>query len=198
MKARIFIVLLFGVLILGSHLLSNADPVNKLNQVWQTNTYPEIGLRIQLPNWKVDIDDQKRRWFLFAYPLVENPNDDAQYRVVISVLKLPENEHLKIYPKGGTNSSDWMNSQHLQTSQMTNAFWIYARKDIFGPNGFAYNCTAHIRRIPNTEPDAIKKIGGEEGKLAVDLQRILNSIEVLPTNSVASHQAPIDRTAAGS
>jgi len=185
MNAKIFTALLFGFFLLGCCSLSNANPPNEQNGGWQTNTYPKIGLRMQLPHWKVDVDDQQMRWFLFAYPLVENPNDDAQYRVVISVLKLPEKEHLRIYPKSGTNSSNWINSQHLQTSQMTNAFWIYARKDVFGSNGFAYNCTAHIKRIPNPKPDAIQNIGGEEGKLAADLQRILDSIEVLPTNSLS-------------
>jgi hypothetical protein len=184
MIAKYFRAMLVGLFALGYIQLSSAD-LTERNKEWQTNTYPTIGLKMQIPHWKVDFDDQKRRWFLFAYPLVENPNDDAQYRVVISVLKLPEKEHLRIYPKGGTNASDWINSQHLQTSQMTNAFWIYVRKDVFGSNGFAYYCSGRIKRIPNPEPDAIQKFGGEEGMLAEDVQRILDSVEVLPTNSLS-------------
>jgi hypothetical protein len=143
----------------------------------------------------LDIDDQNREWFLFAYPLVKNPNDDAQYRVVISALKLPEKEHLRIYPKAGASSSDWMNSQHLQTSQFTNAFGIYIRRDVFGTNGFAYYCSGRVKRIPNPKPDAVQQVGGEEGKLVADLRRILDSIEVLPTNSLSqSLPKPIQET----
>jgi hypothetical protein len=87
------------------------------NDGWETNTYPQIGLKLQFPtSWKVDVGDQGRRWDLFAYPLVENPITDEQYRIVISAIKLPEKEHLRIYPKG-TNSTNWMISQHLLTSQ---------------------------------------------------------------------------------
>jgi hypothetical protein len=185
MNAKVFTALLFCFSVFGCSVFFNNNLLNKKNEVWQTNTYSKIGLKIRLPNWNLDVDDQNRRWFLFAYPLVETPNDDAQYRVVISVLKLPETEYLRIYPKVSTKSSDWINSQHLNTSQMTNTFWIFFRKDILCTNGFAYNCTAHIKRIQNPEPDSIKKIGGDERILTADLLQIFDSIEALPANALS-------------
>ncbi|MGA2240756.1 MAG: hypothetical protein ABSH11_01780 [Verrucomicrobiota bacterium] len=161
----------------------DAVSVQKTNEEWQAHTYPRIGLKIKLPNWKTDIEDQGRRWSLLAYPLVESPITDVQYRIVISAIKLPEEEHLRIYPKPGTNSTDWMNSQHLQTSQMTNAFWIYSRRDVFGSNGFAYFCEGSIKRDANLKPKDVHQLDGDEEKLAIEVRKILDSIEVLSTNS---------------
>ena len=156
--------------------------LQKTNEEWQAHTYPKIGLRIQLPNWKTDIEDQGRMWSLLAYPLVENPVTDVQYRVVISAIKLPEEEHLRIYPKPGTNT-DGMNSQHLLTYQMTNAFWIYSRRDVFGSNGFAYFCSGRIKRDANLKPKDVYRLDGDEEKLAIEVRKILDSIEALSTNS---------------
>jgi hypothetical protein len=102
---------------------------------------------------------------------------------VISAIKLPEEEHLRIYPKPGTNSTGWMNSQHLQTSQMTNAFWIYSRRDVFGSNGFAYFCEGCIKRDANLKPKDVHRLDGDEEKLTIEVRKILDSVEVLPTNS---------------
>jgi len=153
------------------------------NDGWETNTYPQIGLKLQFPtSWKVDVGDQGRRWDLFAYPLVENPITDEQYRIVISAIKLPEKEHLRIYPKG-TNSTNWMISQHLLTSQMTNAFWIYTRRDIFG-NGFGYVCAGRVKRDAHLKPKDVNHLDENEGKFATEVRKVLDSIEILSTNSV--------------
>ena len=157
--------------------------VKKASEEWQAHAFLKIGLKMQLPNWKTDIEDQGRQWSLLAYPLVENPVTDVQYRIVISAIKLPEEEHLRIYPKPGTNFTDWMNSQHLQTSQMTNAFWIYSRRDIFGSNGSAYFCSGRIKRDANLKPKDVHRLDGDEEKLAIEVRKILDSIEVLSTNS---------------
>jgi hypothetical protein len=187
MNTKTLIVVLSGSFLLGCSSLSNAAPSSEQYGEWQMHTYPNIGLRMLLPRWKVDIDDQERRWSLFAYPIVENPAADVQYRVVVSIVKLTNEQHLRIYPKAGTNTFEWMNSQHMQTSCMTNDFWIYARKDVFGSNGFAYYCSGRIRRISNPKPETIQQVGGDEGKLIVDAQRILDSIQVLLTNKSVTH-----------
>jgi hypothetical protein len=157
--------------------------VQKANEEWQAHTYPQIGLKIQLPNWKTDIEDQSRMSSLLAYPLVENPSADVQYRAVISVYKLTEEQYLRLYRKPGTNSSNWAISQHLQTSQMTNAFWIYSRRDVWGSNGFAYNCSGRIKRIKDRKPEDLERVGGNDEKIAAEVRRVLDSIEVLSTNS---------------
>jgi len=153
------------------------------NDGWETNTYPQIGLKLQFPSsWKADVSDQGRRWDLFAYPLVKNPVTDVQYRIVISAIKLPEKEHLRIYPKE-TNSENWMISQHLQTSQKTNEVWIYFRRDIFG-NGFGYVCSGRIKRIQNRKSEDLKSVGGDECQITAEARHILDSVEILSTNSV--------------
>lgn len=165
--------------------VSYAAPGSEETGEWPTNIYAKIGLKIQLPHWRADIDDQEKMWSLMAYPLVENPAADTQYRVVISVFKLTEKQHLRLNPKPGTNSFDWMNSQHLQTGQMTNALWIFFRRDVFRSNGFAYKCVGRVKRVSDTKLSALQQAGGNEEKLAVDVQRILDSIEELPTNPLS-------------
>jgi hypothetical protein len=157
--------------------------VQKTNEEWQAYTYPKIGLKIQIPNWKTDIEDQGRMWSLLAYPLVENPVTDVQYRVVISAVKLPEEEFLRLYGKPSTNISSWATSAHLLTSQMTNTFWIYTRRDVCGSNGFVYGCIGKIKRIKDRKPDDLERVGGIDEKIAVEVRRVLDSIEVLSTNS---------------
>ena len=179
----IFLIAFLMLCLFLSTLAEDVASVQKTNEEWQAHTYPQIGLKIQLPNWKTDIEDQGRRWSLLTYPLVENPVTDVQYRVVISAIKLPEEEHLRIYPKPGTNSTDWMNSQHLQTGQMTNAFWIYSRRDVFGSNGFAYFCEGRIKRDANLKPKDVYRLDGDEEKLTIEVRKILDSVEVLSTNS---------------
>jgi hypothetical protein len=164
-------------------LAEDGISVQKANDEWHTYTYPKIGLKMQLPNWKPDIEDQGRRWSLLAYPLVENPVTDVQYRVVISTVKLPEEEFLRLYGKPSTNISNWVTSAHLQTSQMTNAFWIYSRRDVFGSNGFAYFCEGRIKRDANMKPKNVHRLDGNEEKLAIEVRKVLDSIEVLSTNS---------------
>jgi hypothetical protein len=180
--------LLIAFLTLRLFLTGSAEDaisLQKTNEAWQAHTYLRIGLKIKLPNWKTDVEDQGRRWSLLAYPLVENPVTDVQYRVVISAIKLPEEEHLRIYPKLNTDSTGWINSQHLQTSQMTNAFWIYSRRDVFGSNGFAYFCEGSIKRDANLKPKDVRQLDGDEENLAIEVRRVLDSIEVLTTNSAA-------------
>jgi hypothetical protein len=179
----IFLTTFLSLASLLNALAGDGISVQKTGDRWQTNTYSQIRLKLQFPlSWKADVDDQGRRWDLLAYPLVENPVTDVQYRIVISVIKLPEKEHLRIYSKG-TNSENWMVSQHLQTSQMTNELWIYTRRDIFG-NGFGYFCSGRIKRIQNRKPEDIKSVEGNEEQLAAEVRRVLNSIEILSTNSV--------------
>jgi hypothetical protein len=108
---------------------------------------------------------------------VKDPSADVQYRFLITIAKFTQEQHLRVFPKAGPNSSEWMNSQHLQTSFMTNAVWIYARRDVFASNGFAYKCSGRIKRISSSETNAIQQFGGEDGELVADLQRILDSIE---------------------
>jgi hypothetical protein len=178
--------LLIAFLTLCLFLCSSAKDgvsVQNTNEGWQAHTYPKIGLKMQLPNWKTDIEDQGRMWSLLAYPLVENPVTDVQYRVVISAVKLPDEEFLRLYRKPGTNISTWATSAHLQTSQMTNTFWIYSRRDVCGSNGFTYGCIGKIKRIKDRKPEDLEGVGGNDEKIAVEVQRVLDSIEVLSTNS---------------
>jgi hypothetical protein len=165
-------------------LAQGGVPIQKANEEWEAQTYPHIGLKLQLPHWKVDVEDQSRMWSLLGYPLVANPAADVQYRVTISVNKLTDEQYRRLFRKAGTNVSDWANSEHLQTSQMTNAFWIYSRRDICGTNGFAYTCTGRIKRIQNRKPEDLNIAGGNEQMLALEVRRILDSIEVISTNSV--------------
>jgi hypothetical protein len=157
--------------------------LGKTNEEWQAKTYPEIGLKIRLPHWKADIEDHGRTWSLLAYPLVENPVTDVQYRVEITANKYTESQYLRLIRNYDTNSSDWSNSEHLHTSQMTNAFWIYARRDIWCPGGFSYPCTGRIKRIQNGKPEDFERFGGSEEKLAGEVRRVLDSIEVVRVNS---------------
>jgi hypothetical protein len=159
-------------------------PIQNDSEGWQSHAYPTIGLKMQLPNWKADIDDQKQMWLLLGYPLVENPVADVQYRVVISARRCTKEQHLRWYPESSTNSSEWINLQHLQTSQLTNAFWIYSRRDVFGSNGFAYNCSGRIKRDVHLKPKDVNRLDDDENKLATEMRQILDSIEVLSTNSV--------------
>lgn len=180
----IFLTIFLALASLLNGLADDGVSVQKTSDGWETNTYSQIGLKLQFPSsWKVDVGDQVRRWDLLAYPLVENPVTDVQYRIVISVIKLPEKEHLRIYPKG-TNSENWMISQHLQTGQMTNEFWIYTRRDIFG-NGFGYSCEGRIKRDTHLKPKDGNRLDEDEEKLGTEVRQILDSIEILSTNSVA-------------
>ena len=155
----------------------------KTNEEWQAHVYPEIGLKLRHPHWKADIDDHSRLWSLFAYPLVENPAADVQYRVVITVHKYTQDQYLRLIRNYATNSTDWSDQEHLQTSQMTNAFWIYARRDIWCPGGFSYPCTGRIKRIQNQKPEDLERFGGSEEKLAAEVGRVLDSIEIVSSNS---------------
>lgn len=150
----------------------------------QTHAYPQIGLQLQLPDWKADIDDQTRMWLLLGYPLVENPVTDVQYRVVISARRCTTEQHLRWYPTSSTNAYEWINLQHLQTSQMTNSFWIYSRRDVFGSNGFAYFCEGQIKRDAHLKPKDVNHLDEDEKKLAVEVRQILDSVEIFSTNSV--------------
>ena len=179
----IFLTIFLALASLLNGLADDSTSAQKTYDGWQAHIYPQIGLKLELPSWKVDVEDQGRRWSLLAYPLVENPVTDVQYRIVISVVKLPEKAHLRIYPKG-TNSENWMISQHLQTGQMTNEFWIYTRRDILG-NGFGYHCSGRIKRDAHLKPKDVNRLDEDEEKLATEVRQILDSIEILSTNSVA-------------
>jgi hypothetical protein len=176
---------LTALLALSLSVCGSADEgtAARTNEEWQVHTYPEIGLKIRLPHWKAEIEDHGRMWSLMAYPLVENPAADVQYRVVISANKYTESQYLRLISNYATNSSDWSNQEHLQTSQMTNAFWIYTRRDVWYPGGFSYPCTARIKRIQNRKPEDLERFGGSEEKLAAEIRRVLDSIEVVPANS---------------
>jgi hypothetical protein len=67
---------------------------------------------------------------------------------------------------------------------MTNAFWIYSRRDVFASNGFAYFCEGSIKRDAKLKPKDIHRLDGDEEKLTVEVRKILDSIEVLSTNTI--------------
>src|SRR5436309_5612036 len=127
MNAKLLIIVLAAVFTFGCLLSSYADSRSGERGEWQKHIYPKIGLKIDLPPWNQDIDDQDRRWSLLAFPLVENPASDVQYRVTVSTFKLTEGQYMRLYRKPGAESSDWASAEHLEISQMTNAFWIYIR-----------------------------------------------------------------------
>ena len=172
---------LIGCLAFASLFSSLAD-----GDGWQAHTYPHIGLKLRLPGWKSDVEDQSRMWSLLAYPLVENPVTDVQYRVVISANRYTESQYLRLIRNPGTNSSGCSNSEHLQTSQMTNAFWIYSRRDIWGTNGFSYSCIGRIKRDAHLKPKAVDHLDADEEKLATQVRQVLDSIEVVATNAVTN------------
>jgi hypothetical protein len=182
MNAKVFTLALLAMFACGNILSSGAEPLSEAQGEWKTQIYPKIGLKMDLPPWKMDIDDQDRSWSLLAFPLVENPASDVQYQVLVSAIKLPEQQYLRFYRDPRHKLSDWANSEHLQTSQMTNDFWIYTRRDVVGSNGFAYNLTGRVKRLASAHADLAQRTGGSEEKLAAEVRRILNSIEVLSTN----------------
>src|SRR6266851_8932998 len=65
-----FLTALLALSLAMSCLAEDGNSVGKTNEEWQVHTYPQIGLRIRLPNWKADIEDGDRLWSLLAYPLV--------------------------------------------------------------------------------------------------------------------------------
>src|SRR4051812_46306904 len=162
---------------------ADAISVSGTNEQWQVHTYPEIGLKMRLPSWKADIEDQGRRWSLFAYPLVQNPVADVQYRVMITANKYTESQYLRLVRNYATNSSDWSEQEHLQTSQTTNAFWIYIRRDVWCSGGFSYPCSGRIKRDPHLRPKDVNHLDEDETRLATEVRQILDSIEVLSTNA---------------
>jgi len=180
----VFLAMFLALVPLLSDLANDGVSEQKASDGWLAHAYPQIGLQLHLPDWKADIDDQKRMWLLLGYPLVENPVTDVQYRVVISARRCTTEQHLRWYPKSSTNTSEWMNLQHMQTSQMTNAFWIYSRRDVFGSNGFAYFCEGTIKRDAHLKPKDVNRLDADEEKLATEVRAILDSIEILSTNSV--------------
>jgi len=173
----------FLITLLVNCLAQAGVSAGQTNEEWQVHTYPEIGLRIRLPHWKADIEDHGRMWSLLAYPLVQNPAADVQYRVVISVNKYTESQYIRLIRNSATNSSDWPNQEHLQTSQMTNTLWIYTRRDVWCPGGFSYPCAGRIKRIQDRKPEDLESYGGSEEKLATEVRRVLDSIQVISTNS---------------
>ncbi len=178
----VFLIVLLAFVSLFNDFAKADLPLQKTGDGWKS--YPQIGLQLQLPDLKADIDDQNRMWSFWGY--VANPVADVQYRVVISAHKCTTEQHLRWYPKSGTNANEWMNLQHLQTSQMTNAFWIYSRRDVFGPNGFAYFCEGRIKRDAHFKPKDVNHLDAEEEKLAEEVRAILDSIKILSTNSAAN------------
>ena len=115
--------------------------------------------------------------------LVEDPATDFQYRVVVSAYKYTENQYLSLIRNYTTNSADWSGLEHLQTSQMTNAFWIFTRRDVYSPGGFSYACSARIKRIQARKTEDLGRFGGSEEKLAAEVRRVLDSIVVFSANS---------------
>jgi len=178
-----FLTALLALSLAMSCLAEDGNSVGKTNEEWQVHTYPQIGLRIRLPNWKADIEDGDRLWSLLAYPLVKNPAADVQYRVVISANKYSESQYLRLIRNYATNSSEWSDKEHLQTSQMTNTFWIYTRRDVWCPGGFSYPCTGRIKRDAHLKPKDVNRLDEDEQKLAAEVRRILDSIQVISTNS---------------
>src|SRR6266567_3165518 len=166
MNVNFLIALLTAMFSFACILSSNAESATEKRGEWQTHAYPKIGLKIDLPPWKLEIDDQDRRWTLLAFPLVENPASDVQYRVLVSAFKLTEQQYVRFYRTPGLKLSDWANSEHLQISQITNAFWIYTRRDVMGSNGFAYNFSGRVKRIAVPSPGAAQQAGGSEETLA--------------------------------
>jgi hypothetical protein len=154
---------------------------------WQTNTYPEIGLRIQLPQWKAVINDQATRWFLSAHQVEEeDPVPANRYRVMVSVEKVPYEEYEKLYRIYGTNAPEhWGNSAHPRTDQRTNQFWIAIRRDVYGTNGFVYRCDGAIRRSPKLEPERLNAIGGTDEKVTAEMCRVIANIEVVYSKPAA-------------
>jgi len=131
--------------------------VSGTNEQWQLHTYPEIGLKMRLPSWKADIEDQGRRWSLLAYPLVQNPVADVQYRV----MNHGEQVYRKSVPQIGSQITPPIlltgpSKSNLQTSQMTNAFWIY----IGGMSGALAASLTHAAGVskgnPHLKPKDVK------------------------------------------
>jgi hypothetical protein len=167
-----------------SVLAGDAVQMQGTAERWQAYTYPKIGLKIQIPKWKADIEDGSLLWSFLGYPLVENPVADVQYRVVISAYKYTESQYLRVVRYYSTNNApDWSNSEHLQTSQMTNEFWIYSRRHIYRTNAACYSCTGRIKRDAHMKPRDVHRLDGEEAILAAEVRRVLDSIVVLSTNS---------------
>src|SRR5580700_5606338 len=123
--------------------VSDAGPSKTINndrQEWRTTIYPAIGLSIEHPNWIADIDDETNQWSLLAHPLVESPASEFQYRVKVAIYKYTKEQYNRIFKSYTQTPTDWINSEHLATVQMTNEQWIYVRRDLFGSNQFAYSC----------------------------------------------------------
>src|ERR1035437_1562758 len=103
----IFLATYLSTVSLFSSVADDGVSVRQTSDGWHIHSYPQIELRVQLPNWKADIEDQGRMWSFFAYPLVENPVTDVQYRVTISAYRYTEGQYLRLIRNYNTNSANW-------------------------------------------------------------------------------------------
>ena len=166
-----------------SGLAEEGVSVAKTNVEWQAHLYPEIGLKIRLPHWKAEIRDDRGLWSLVAFPHEMSPMESNRLRLMINVNKCTEDQYLRLTHYQATNSAVWSDQKHSQQSPEGNFGWIYIQRDIRCPGGFCYICAGNIKRIQNMKPEDLENCGGSDERLAAEVQRVLDSIEIVSSNS---------------
>jgi hypothetical protein len=148
-----------------------------------TNAYPKIGLEMQLPDWHSEVFDQEKIWTLFAFPLVDRPIASDQYGVTILIRRMLTKDYLRYYPEynGSEDLQQWMNSRQAKVTQRNNDYSIWTKKDVISADGFAFVCDGVVKRVGyKFQFDKTDRIGGDYRPLALEVNRIIDSIRVIP------------------
>ena len=149
-----------------------------------------IGLKMQLPHWKADMQDQAQTWSLGVYPVGNDPhqvypdgphralNDPAiQHLVLLSAQKLSEAEYAGLCRQFGTNAPG-NRTAFPHTTQRSNQFWIAIHRDVYGASGSVYKCQGLVQRISKERAERLKVTWLDAEKLAAQVWRVFDSIEV--------------------
>lgn len=178
------VVLLIGCTSVSEPMVPLAEPpAHNRSREWEKVTYKQIGLAIELPNWNADIEDYSNLWVLLGFPLVDNPVAGTQYGISIQIRRMAEKSFRLSRAEDKSFKTDlqtWINLSHRVTSQQSDPYWIYIRRDIFCDDGFVYTIYAKIKRVGEKWEFNVKDRIEDYKIIADEAKRVIDSI--IPLN----------------
>ena len=146
---------------------------------WGQVTFKKIGLAIEVPNWNAEIEEHSNLWTLFGFPLVDNPTAGTQYCVTIQITKMAKKSFRLSRSEVKDEKEDlqtWINLSHPTTSQQSDSYWIYIRRDIVTDGGYVYMVSAKIKRVGEKWEFNVKDRVADYRVIAEEANQLIDSI----------------------
>lgn len=112
--------------------------------VWQLQTFPALGIEVDVPSWGIVRSGSEDRWLLLGFPVADRPVTTTQFAITISIAAYPKAIHEMAFPLGKHDENRDVNCAYAEATTIDRKYDIYVVRDVPAAPDKVYRCIARL------------------------------------------------------